>query len=90
MPTSTITSTIKKLTEQEYQDIMTAKANPWANRGKAMKVVFRTMSDGSVKVAMPIGAPPDSVGYNMNRALQRERRSKIAVRLQAKLMAKKA
>lgn len=83
------TTTIKKMTEQECQDIMNTKANPWSNKGRTMKVVFRTMSDGSVKVVMPVGAPPDSVGHNQNRAFQRERKSKMVAKLQAKL-AKKA
>lgn len=85
MPTTTVTITSEILAEQECHDIMFAKANPWANRGKAMKIALRTMSDGSVKLVMPIGTPPDSVGYNLNRAFQRERKAKMVAKLRAKM-----
>jgi len=56
--------------------------------GPAMKVLMNTMPDGSVRVVIPAGAPPDTVSYNRNRALQKEKKSKIAARLRAKFDAR--
>jgi hypothetical protein len=44
------------------------------------KVGFETKADGTVEAVIPLGAPPDSVGYNKNRAFQRERKEKAKVR----------
>jgi hypothetical protein len=45
------------------------------------KVGFETLPDGKVEVVVPMGAPPDSMGYNKNRALQREKKTMAAKRV---------
>jgi hypothetical protein len=68
--------------------VLTQKVNPNADQGPAMKVLMRTQEDGRVEVVMPMGVPPDTRGYNLNRAFQKERKSKVVARLQKKLAAK--
>jgi hypothetical protein len=68
--------------------VLTQKVNPNADQGPAMKVLMRTQEDGRVEVVMPMGVPPDTRGYNLNRAFQKERVSKVVARLQKKLAAK--
>jgi hypothetical protein len=68
--------------------VLTQKVNASADTGPAMKVLMRTQEDGRVEVVMPMGVPPDTRGYNLNRAFQKERVSKVVARLQKKLAAK--
>jgi len=64
------------------------KVNPNLDSGRPTPVVFSTAEDGSVSVDMPDGCPPDMKAYNLNRALQRERKTKMAAKLRNKLAAK--
>jgi hypothetical protein len=68
--------------------ILAQKSNPRLGAGVQMKVLMKTTADGSVEVVMPPGAAPDSVGFNLNCAFQRQRRNKMVARLQAKLAMK--
>jgi len=67
--------------------VLTQKVNANVDSGPAMKVLMRTKEDGRVEVVMPMGVPPDTRGYNLNRAFQKERKSKVVARLQKKLAA---
>jgi hypothetical protein len=53
------------------------------------KVAYETRDDGSVEVVIPMGAPPDTVGYNKNRALQKEKKTMAAKRCRDALEHKK-
>ena len=53
------------------------------------KVAYETQDDGSVEVVIPMGAPPDTLGYNMNRALQKEKKTMAAKRVRDALNRKK-
>ena len=70
--------------------LLTQKANPYNDKGVGMPVIMETNNDGSIDVHMPHGAPPDSIGFNMNRAFQKQRVSKAVARLRAKHAAKYA
>lgn len=58
-----------------------------SSKGTVAKVpvLFKTDTDGSVEVFLPAGTPPDTAGFNRNRARQMERKRKIAARLKAEL-----
>jgi hypothetical protein len=47
---------------------------------KTFLVGLTEQEDGSIKVTLPLGAPPDAVGYNMNRATQMEKKTKAKKR----------
>ena len=66
------------------------KVNPNLDRGAGMKVLMETQPDGSVELLMPMGVPPDTAGYNRNRAFQKERKTKARAKARAKLEAKHA
>jgi len=68
-----------KATDFTKEDILFSGQKS-AIRGQ-FKVAFETKEDGSVDVVIPMGAPPDSVGYNKNRAFQKERKTKAAQRV---------
>ena len=53
--------------------------------GGSMPVVYKHNDDGSISFAVPSNAPPDSVGYNTNRIVQMERKTRMIARLRAKL-----
>lgn len=65
--------------------ILAQKSNPNLGAGAPMKVMMKRQDDGTVECVMPPGAPPDTVGYNRNRAFQKERAWKVTARLQQKL-----
>ncbi len=82
-------TTITDTTASELEaHILSQKSNPRLGKGVQMKVLMKATEDGRVEVVMPPGAAPDSVGFNLNRAFQRERKNKMVARLQAKLAAK--
>jgi hypothetical protein len=64
--------------------VLNQKANPKLDSGSPMKVLMETQPDGSVELVMPMGAPPDSKGYNRNRAFQKQRKTKAQARLREK------
>ena len=68
--------------------VRSQKANAWADSGATMKVLHEEDDDGRIHLTMPDGCPPDSVGYNMNKCLQREKKTMAAARLRHKLAAK--
>ena len=87
-----MTSTLALTADQQLElDVVLGKSRgTHANRdGPAMRVLMDTMPDGSVRLVLPAGAAPDTVGYNRNRAFQKERKTKIAARLRAKLDARR-
>ena len=65
--------------------ILAQKSNPNLGAGAPMKVMMKAYDDGTVESLMPAGVPPDTAGYNRNRAFQKERAWKVTVRLQQKL-----
>ena len=68
--------------------ILAQRSNPRLGRGTQMKVLMKATEDGRVEAVIPAGLPPDSVGYNLNRAFQYQRKNKMVARLQAKLAMK--
>lgn len=64
------------------------KVNASRDSGTPMPVIFETDENGRVNVVMTAGCPPDTIGYNMNRAAQRERKSVMVANLRRKLAAK--
>jgi hypothetical protein len=51
---------------------------------KRVPVVYQTEEDGSITTFLPAGCPPDTAGFNLNRAKQQERKTKLIHRLQQK------
>lgn len=51
---------------------------------KALPIVYETNEDGSITTYLPAGCPPDTAGFNLNRAKQSEKKSKIVARLREK------
>jgi hypothetical protein len=51
---------------------------------KRVPVLYQTEEDGSITTFLPAGTPPDTAGFNLNRAAQRERKTKMIHRLQQK------
>jgi len=70
--------------------LLTQRANPYCDSGVGMPVIMETNDDGTIDVIMPHGAPPDSIGFNKNRAFQKQRASMVVARLQKKHAAKHA
>jgi hypothetical protein len=68
--------------------ILSQKSNPRLGKGVQMKVLMKATEDGRVEAVIPPGLPPDSVGFNLNRAFQHQRKNKMVARLQAKLAMK--
>ena len=68
--------------------ILSQKVNPNVDTGAEMKVLIRHNDDGTVTPVMPMGVPPDTAGFNRNRAFQKERVWKVQARLQRKLAKK--
>jgi hypothetical protein len=62
-----------------------ATSNTIYDRKKAMNVYVGTNPDGSIRLTMPQGTPPDGVAFNLNVVRQMERKSKMIARLRAKL-----
>ena len=72
-----------KTTAWTREDILfSGQKSSSLNHGKMFKVGIQTLPDGSVEVVMPLGSPPDTIGYNRNKAFQMERKTKAKTRVQ--------
>ena len=90
LPSKTTISN-KSSTAGAVEDFLTGKikANPNLDKGRPMPVMFQTDESGRVSVVMTAGLPPDTIGFNLNRAAQKERKTSMVAKLRMKLEAKR-